>query len=105
MRRRTLVLLPCWVLLVVLSSAQAVLLAQADPNRNSPDAVGVDALALGSGPPSSAGRDRIDLVRLMFWPGATLGERTEPGMSILYVESGQLNYRLVEGRLTKVGGR
>jgi quercetin dioxygenase-like cupin family protein len=41
--------------------------------------------------------ESIGLVRLTFWPGATLEARTNPGMHILYVESGRLGYRLVSG--------
>jgi hypothetical protein len=97
MRRRVCVLLPCALLLVILSAAQAMMLAQAEPSPSPSGSVRVDTRHLGSGPLSATG-ERIGLIRLTFWPGATLGQQSDPGASVLYVESGRLGYRLVEGQ-------
>jgi hypothetical protein len=91
MRRRLIALSSVVLLLVTLVAAQAVVLAQGEPNS-----VRISTRTLGGGPPSAAGK-WFGLIRLTFWPGATLGERSDAGASVLYVESGRLGYRLIEG--------
>ena len=91
--------------LTILSVIAALLIATSSVSGEIPSPqpiAGVSGGAIGEGNPSVAADHTLSLRRAVFEPNGYVSMHHHPGALILYVESGELSYKIEEGEVEVV---